>query len=241
MKTHKKEVVMLPQPNDVTCGPTCLHAIYYFYNDQVSLSQVIKEVQYLETGGTLAVLLGLHALKRGYDVTINVLDMDIFDPTWFVSEVDLIEKLELQMRYKKSRKIQQASIAYIEFLKQGGKVISKDISSRFLKESFDRYGPVLSGLSSTYLYRSSRELTDENDSCVYDDVRGYPSGHFVVLGGYGSSAKTILVADPYSKNPHAKLYYEVRVSRLINAILLGELTYDANLLFIKPKKKIKTN
>jgi hypothetical protein len=144
------------------------------------------------------------------------------------------------MRYKKSRKIQQASAAYIDFLRQGGKVISKDISSRFLKECFDRYGPVLSGLSSTYLYRSSRELTDENDCCVYDDVRGYPSGHFVVLGGYGSSAKTILVADPYSKNPHAKLYYEVRVSRLINAILLGELTYDANLLFIKPRKKIKT-
>ncbi len=237
MKHNKNRVSILPQPNDVTCGPTCLHAIYNYYSDPISLSQVIEEVQYLETGGTLAVLLGLHALKRGYDVTINVLDLDIFDPTWFVQKVDLIGKLELQMHYKQDHKIRQASMAYIEFLHLGGKVISKDISSRFLKESFERYGPILSGLSSTYLYRFPRELLGDNKTCIYDDVRGYPSGHFVVLNGYCSNSKTILIADPYNKNPHANLYYEVRISRLINAILIGELTYDANLLFIQAKKR----
>ena len=237
MKKHNRKFSILTQPNDVTCGPTCLHSIYHFHGDPVSLSQVIEEVQYLESGGTLAILLGLHALKRGYDVTINVLNLDIFDPTWFIHETNLIEKLELQMRHKKNRKLHQASMAYIEFLKLGGEVISKDISSRFLKESFSKYGPILSGLSSTYLYRFSRELTDSNDMCVYDDIRGYPGGHFVVLSGHCPNSRTFLVADPYSKNPHAKLYYGVRVSRLINAILIGELTYDANLLFIRPKKR----
>lgn len=236
MKNHKKPITMLAQPDDVTCGPTCLQAIYHFYGDTISLNQVIAEVEYLETGGTLAVLLGLHAISRGYEVTINVLDLEIFDPTWFVHETNLIEKLEAQMMYKKSRKLQLASKAYIKFLKLGGKVISKDISSRFLKESFEKYGPVLSGLSSTYLYRCSRDLTDENDVSHPDDIRGVHSGHFVVLNGYCRSSKKVLVADPYSKNPHETLYYEVRISRLINAILLGELTYDANLLFIKPKK-----
>ncbi len=239
MKKESKKIEMLAQPNDVTCGPTCLHAIYHFYGVEISLNEVIKSVEYLETGGTLSVLLGLHALNMGFEVTINVLDLQVFDPTWFMQETNLIEKLESQMKYKKSKKLHLASHAYIKFLEQGGKIISRDISSRFLKNAFEQYGPILSGLSSTYLYRSARECTDENDQSYYDDIKGEPCGHFVVLNGYCGDSKMISVADPYSKNPYAERYYEVRVSRLINAILLGELTYDANLLFIKPKSKSK--
>jgi hypothetical protein len=240
-KLESKKIEILAQPNDVTCGPTCLHAIYHFYGLDISLSRVIKEVEYLETGGTLSVLLGLHGLSLGFDVTINVLDMQIFDPTWFMQETNLIEKLEAQMKHKRSKKLHLASHAYIKFLEQGGEIISRDISSRFLKNSFEQYGPILSGLSSTYLYRCARECTDENDLSYYDDLKGEPCGHFVVLNGYCRDSKMILVADPYSKNPYAERYYEVRVSRLINSILLGELTYDANLLFIRPKKLSKTD
>jgi ABC-type bacteriocin/lantibiotic exporter with double-glycine peptidase domain len=54
-----------PQPDDTTCGPTCLQAIYRFHGDPVSLDRVIREVETLETAGTLAVLLALHALESG--------------------------------------------------------------------------------------------------------------------------------------------------------------------------------
>jgi hypothetical protein len=41
------------------------------------------------------------------------------------------------------------------------------------------------------------------------------------------------VADPYQDNPYSSdLYYHVPVGRLINAIMLGIVTYDANLLII---------
>ena len=93
-----KKLKIFSQPNDLTCGPTCLHAIYNFYQDSADLEQIISEVQYLESGGTLAVFLGIHALKRGYDVTMNVLDLNIFDPTWFIKKTDLIKKLEAQIR-----------------------------------------------------------------------------------------------------------------------------------------------
>src|SRR5439155_17715908 len=45
---------MLPQPDDETCGVTCLHALYRFYGLEVDLTQLIKEVRTLETVGTLA-------------------------------------------------------------------------------------------------------------------------------------------------------------------------------------------
>jgi len=229
-----KKVEMLAQPNDVTCGPTCLHSIYHFYKDPISLDQVIREVEYLETGGTLSVMLGIHALKRGYQVTINVMNLDVFDPTWFLEKTDLIQKLEAQILGKRIKKVKLASAAYIEFLKLGGEVISHDVTSRFLKKAFEQTGPILAGLSSTYLYRCAREVTEGAHS-RYDDILGEPTGHFVVLNGYCDDSKTIAVADPYSANPHTERYYRVRISRLINAILLGEPTYDANLLFIQPK------
>ena len=35
---------ILPQPDELTCGPTCLHAVYRYYGDDISLDQVIAEV-----------------------------------------------------------------------------------------------------------------------------------------------------------------------------------------------------
>ena len=59
------------QPDEVTCGPTCLHGIYRYYGDDVSLEEVIAGVDMLGgTGGTLDVFLANHALARGFRVTL---------------------------------------------------------------------------------------------------------------------------------------------------------------------------
>jgi ABC-type bacteriocin/lantibiotic exporter with double-glycine peptidase domain len=61
---------ILPQPDHLTCGPTCLQAVYRFFGDSISLNQVVDEIPQLEDGGTLAVVMACHALKRGYSATI---------------------------------------------------------------------------------------------------------------------------------------------------------------------------
>lgn len=95
---------------------------------------------------------------------------------------------------------------------------------------------MLSGLSATYLYRSSREFADEAGNSVYNDVRGYPMGHFVVLCGFTDDLQHVVVADPYPENPYFKNnYYEVGLSHLLSSIMLGMSTFDANLLAIEPK------
>ena len=78
------DVRILPQPTETTCGPTCLHAVYRFYNDRISLTKLVDEIPYLEEGGTLAVMLGTHALKRGYRAKIYTYNLHMFDPTWFL-------------------------------------------------------------------------------------------------------------------------------------------------------------
>lgn len=224
---------ILPQPDDTTCGPTCLHAVYGYFGETVDLMSVINEVQTLEEGGTLAVLLALHALRRGYKATLYSYNLHMFDPTWTdLDAARLIEKLRRQNEFKTGRKFQKAAKAYIEFLELGGTIEFRDLNPAMIRSLLKKEIPVLTGLSATYLYQCAREFGPNSD---YDDLRGVPTGHFVVLSGYDESEKTVRVADPLQHNPgFSGSYYHVRMDRLINAILLGILTYDANLLVLEP-------
>jgi len=229
----KKIVDIHPQPDDTSCGPTCLHAVYKFFDDDISLSEVITGVKSLREGGTLAVNLGIHALKRGYTARLYTLNLHVFDPTWF----DLpVEKMTIKMKKraeaKRDTKLSFAIESYIEFLDLGGEIHFRDFSTGLLKKFLFRNVPVISGLSSTFLYRSKREIGILNKE---DDVLGDPSGHFVILVRYDRLKKRVLLADPFKKNPIAgEQYYYVSANRLLNSILLGIVTYDANLLIIEP-------
>jgi len=224
-----------PQPDDATCGPTCLHAVYRYYGDAIALEQVIGEVGRLETGGTLAVLLACHALRRGYRATIYTYNLHLFDPTWFAApELDLRAKLAAQARAKNDPKLRFATEAYLQFLSLGGRVKYEELSARLLRRHLRRGHPLLAGLSSTYLYGTAREAADRE--FAPDDVRGTPGGHFVVLHGYEPEERIVHVADPYQDNPHAEgLHYAVGMDRLVGAILLGVITWDANLTIVEPR------
>ncbi len=232
------------QPDDTTCGPTCLQAVYSYFEDEVPLPRVIDEVPGLAAGGTLAVLLGDHALRRGYDATIYTYNLEVFDPSWFPRDRKaakppdrdfLIERLAAQSAHKPWMKLQMESAAYAEFLRLGGTIRMHELNSQLIRSYLKKSIPILTGLSSTYLYFTKREVPE---NCKPDDVRGCPCGHFVVLCGYDKQARTVSVADPYLPNPLGeKHHYDVPVDRLIAAILLGVLTYDANLLVIEPNSK----
>lgn len=229
----KRSVKIHAQPDDSSCGPTCLHAIYRFYKDNISLESVIHEVKTLEGGGTLAVFLGCHALKRGYTATIYTVNLHVFDPTWFTQSKEyMVERLKLRSKARKDSKLSAAVEGYVEFLENGGEIKFRDMSSSIIRKYLDKNIPVISGLSSTFLYRSMREVGETNRE---DDIEGDPAGHFVVLVRYDRIRKRILLADPYEGNPlHSEQYYYISSGRLINSILLGIVTYDSNLLIIEP-------
>ena len=224
----------MPQPTDESCGPTCLHAVYQFYDDPTDLNKLLKEVKQIKGGGTLAVMLGNHALARGYDATIYTYNLQMFDPTWFATETNLSEKLREQRQYKTTKKFLEATDAYLKFLDRGGTIKFEELNAQLIRSFLVQDIPILTGLSATYLYKSSREIPKYN---VYHDTKGEPTGHFVVLCGYDE--ESIHIADPLNPNPifNEIQYYQVSVRRVIHAILLGILTYDANLLILQPKNE----
>jgi hypothetical protein len=224
------ELDILPQPDDTTCGPTCLHAVYRYWGDEMPLKRVIAEVEPLPEGGTLAVSLACHALRRGYRAEIYTYNLQLFDPSWFVEGIDLAERLRAQRKHKRSRKLRITTDAYLEYLRLGGLVRFEELRPALIRRFLNRDTPILTGLSATYLYQCAREHDDE-----YDDVRGEPVGHFVVLSGYDRKKRQITVSDPSHDNPRFRSHrYRVRMDRLIAAIALGVVTYDANLLVLAP-------
>jgi hypothetical protein len=231
----KLAVDMLMQPDETTCGPTCLHAVYSYYGDTIKLDEVISEVYMLEQGGTEAVFLANHALRRGYSATIYTYNVQVFDPTWFSEKgVDLAAKLAAQQGFKLDPRFAIVARAYQEFLALGGQLRFVDLTGRLIRRHLSAEVPILTGLSATYLYRKIREHGPDN---LEDDVRGLPVGHFVVLCGYDRRRREVLVADPLYPNPFAEShFYAVEIERLTAAILLGIVTYDANLLILEPRK-----
>jgi hypothetical protein len=225
------EVEMDPQPTITTCGPTALHAIYRYWGDDISLEAVIEQTQTLEQGGTLGVLLGAHALRRGYQVLIYSFNISLLDPTWFNDpEVDIRDKLAQQAKLKPSSKIAVASHAYREFLELGGSLRMEDMTHELVARHLRARHPLLTGVSSTYLYGCARELPNGE----HHDIEGEPQGHFVVVTG--TRADEVHVADPW---PHDGVAgrYSVSSNRFINAALLGVVTYDGNVLVIYKEER----
>jgi len=58
-------VLIEPQPDYTSCGPTSLHAIYRDSGDAIDLPSALAETPALPRGGTRGVHRALHALRRG--------------------------------------------------------------------------------------------------------------------------------------------------------------------------------
>jgi hypothetical protein len=226
-------VKILPQPDETTCGPTCLHSVYRYWGESIALPDVIGRTGRLEHGGTFAVFLACDALQKGFRATIYTCNLNVFDPSWFTRrDIDIAARLKHQREHKLDYRLQHATTGYLEFLERGGRLRLLDPTRGLIYGILRRGVPIITGLSSTFLYRVPREYGPDDDP---DDVRGLPSGHFVVIAGYDRRRRQVLVIDPYGANPYASNHeYWMSIDRVIASVMLGIVTHDANLLVIHP-------
>jgi len=238
------------QPTETSCGPTCLVAVYDYWDQPTSLETVIDEIGQLGSGGTLAVNLACHALSRGFSAEIVTYNLQLFDPTWFDDDGQMhsanwmVDRLNKQLLAKQQRseidveRLHAATNSYLQFLDLGGMLRMQPLEEKLLVATLTSGTPILGGLSATYLYNESRErpsVLDGRHTSLPDDVLGDPTGHFVVLHGYEAATQSVSIADPLHPNPMAPTNkYRAPLSRVASAIMLGIITYDANLLIVRP-------
>jgi hypothetical protein len=233
-------VSILPQPDETTCGATCLHSIYRYWQAEEQLGQVVGRMHRMPRGGTFAVFLANDALKRGYRASIYTYNLLVFDPTWFagLGVEEISERLLRQREVKAGERLQEVTPAYLEFLALGGRLRFRDLTPQLLHRILKRRFPIITGLSATYLYRHAREYGPAD---LPDDIRGTPAGHFVVIAGYDTERERVLVLDPYQPHPYGPTHeYWISAARAVGAILLGIVTHDANLLIVHPGSERRT-
>lgn len=233
MKTSTlADFVITPQPDESTCGAASLHSVYRFWGDDGPLEAVIEQLEHLSEGGTLAVMMALHALDRGYEATIYTCNLHLFDPTWFAPGAPPLRgRLLAQRAAKSDPKLRAATDAYLRFLGAGGRLYMEDITLGLIAGLLGEGLPIIVGLSATWLYRAARERPDD---MVPDDAAGEPTGHFVVVHGADVEARRVSIADPYLHEPFPGSHrYAIDANRLIGAIMLGIVTYDPKLLVIR--------
>jgi hypothetical protein len=228
------DVPRFVQPDDVSCGPTCLAQVFEHWGDHGRLAGLLARTRRLPDGGTLAVFLGNEALEMGYRVRAWPYDTRIFDPTWFALPPEtLCERLRARAAHVRDPKLRAATEGYHDFVVRGGEVRWRELTPALLVGMLDRGRPILAGLNGTYLYRTVRERPDDN---VEDDVRGEPVGHFVVICGYRRGGESFVVRDPSVDAPFSRSgRYTIGAERLVNSVLMGENTYDDVLLEVWPR------
>jgi len=229
------DVPRFEQPDDLTCGPTCLAKVYQYYGFTRSIDAIAAETPRNPDGGTLAVGLAVGALRHGFRPTIYPFGLRVFDPTWRrLPRGSLIEKLRERADTVAGGRLRRAVKAYVDYLTMGGKVQFRDPSARLLVNILRRRDPILTGLSATFLYRTARERADR-----YDDVAGHSAGHFVVVCGYRPRSDRFIVTDPFRNVPLSRTgRYAVSADRLLAAVLLGDQTFDAVLLTLGKRRNL---
>jgi hypothetical protein len=230
---HELQLERFTQPDDVTCGPTCLRKVFFHFGLDVPLETVAGEIDRNDDGGTMAVFLGLAALNRGFSARIYPYDLRIFDPTWDALDMGaLASKIRQRIPHLKHPQVLRSASAYLHFLERGGSLGFEELTPTLLKAILNRDHPILAGLSATHLYRFARERHDPvTHELIDDDVAGDATGHFVVISGFEQWGRRFVVLDPSGHTPQTvDGRVVVDAQRLINSILLGDLTYDAVLL-----------
>src|SRR3954468_19997940 len=151
-RSREMAVQHFTQPDELTCGPTCLRKVYAFFGLEVEHDEVVASLERNDDGGTLAVFLGISALKRGFGARIFSYDLRIFDPTWFhLSGAELAAKIQARSPYLTDAKRLRAAGAYVRFLEMGGELCFDELTPSLLRSIIDRGHPILAGLSATYL------------------------------------------------------------------------------------------
>lgn len=226
---------ILPQINHQLSGAETLRGIYAYYGEDISMDDLVVSTTRFSNRRLRPLALAIDALERGYAVTVHCCDTRIFDLSWMgLVSSELKEKLEYHKSKADSVHLTQTFDAYIQILEKGGTIDLSEINRAVIRKAVELKAPIIAAVSATHLFHSKREYLDSKDRPVLDDAKGKTAGHLVAVTAW--VGKEITLHDPYLANPiTGKAKYKVYISRLMRSILLGVLSYDAQMVVITKK------
>ena len=145
-----------------------------YWGDDEPLATVIERMWRLEQGGTFAVFLGCDALAQGLSrAHLHVQPLRVRSDVVHAAARRHRRAARSRSARRRATRGQHATDGYLEFLERGGRLRFADLSQHLIRGILRCRLPIITGLSSTYLYRSAREFGRTDTP---DDVRGIRSG-----------------------------------------------------------------
>ncbi|GEM_PF-2372895 len=221
---EKLRVPLMRQlPNSVECGLVDVSMVYSYYGIQMSMEELRKDLPTTDIG-TYAPQTGMHLLKNGFEVEIITHNPRLVWKTdKNLNQKELLTKFE--DKYKTADENDKIALGYfIDFMKNGGKVIVKIPSCQDLEEEIGQGRPVLVLLTNASLY-------DKNIADTHGRHFDY-TFHGVVVIGIGEGK--VLINDPYAEEEGGQKEYSAdEFMFAVHASSLGDLDNGS---FMKIKK-----
>lgn len=245
---EKELKIKIEEQMDFECLPSCLKAVFDYYNINISQDKIIncvsknsfKLYDWEFKAGKLAV-------EQGLSVEIFTNVNYIFDPSWFkLEEGEILKKLKQEFNFSKNRQTeiskqpdQKVFIypnkdiasrytneikAVINYIQVGGRINFSPVSKKLIEDKLSENIPLIVSINSVLLHRMKRVFNNKPD-----DIRGVTWGHVVVISGYDK--KRFKLSDP------GGLFYRDSLEYWVDKDLLLEsfLRYNGQLLVLKKK------
>jgi hypothetical protein len=203
-----------------------------FYGLRVTLDQLKAEVPvYVNKKGVpLGTSIGHMAagfIVKGFETTLHVTDVQIFDQSWSgLSSPQIIDKLRHRRKFIKHPTYDDEAMdvifdGYTLFLEQGGTVVFPVVDEKYLVYLL-KQGPVYAVVNFAYLNQVSKFTFDrKTKKVVADDVSGVSGTHVVVVAGIREGE--VYLVDPDILYGGKRW---VQTSRFIAAHYLAETDFD---------------
>ena len=222
----------IPQPDNITCGPTSLRMVLNYYGHPVPHEEMMKHFTIFPHIGVLDPHICMAAMDFGFKAKTISFNYRVIHPSWTkLSRQELLQKLRTYFPKIKNYKDSVSAAGYIRYLERGGTIEFHPMSRKLIVHYLEKGIPVIAALDMEYLY---------NGTVHWTEFRPEHATHFVVIYGYDADKDVFQVADPWYEVtiPNKEGTYEVPADRLMTAILLGFQVNDGDLVIVeKPEQK----
>lgn len=186
------------------CAQTSAVQLLNYYGINKTLNEVRKEVPvYIKDGVPLGSSVGhiaTYLLQQGFEATMHIVELEIFDQTWRAATSDeLIELLNNRKKFAKHHRYDTETMevifdGYVSFLTHGGKIVFPVIDEQYLVKLL-KEGPIYGVLSWNFLNAAAKVRFDkEKNDSEKDAIEGHPATHALIISGYRDGK--FLLTDP---------------------------------------------
>ncbi|MFH1971734.1 MAG: hypothetical protein ABIJ05_05140 [Patescibacteria group bacterium] len=211
------------------CGPFCLLNIYTHFQIPTTINKIQSELNVSKDDPTYLAQLARNCLKHKLDSIILSSNPRIISPSWKdKTKKEIIVKLKEWVTLNNSNSWWLRTALFLLFyLQEGGNIKIVDLSTSIIDKYLEKGYLLLCCLDESWLW-GKRKI---NKKAEYDDIKGYSTGHCIVI--YKHINNDYFISDPYpTKIEEKEGLYKVNKQQL----LVSTLAWSQEILAIKKTK-----